>query len=60
MRWYGVGLVSSRAARSADVWRAVGVFVLNDSQFSCDVLVVLVVSVPVEDWSMSASEVVAE
>jgi len=60
MRWYGVGLVGSRAARSADVWRAVGVFVLNESQFSGDVLVVLVVSVPVENWSMSASEVVAE
>ena len=60
MRWYGVGLVGSRAARSAEVWRAVGVFVLNESQFSGDVLVVLVVSVPVENWSMSASEVVAE
>ena len=56
----GVGLVGGRAARSADVWRAVGVFVLNESEFPGDVLVVLVVSAAVVNGSMSPSEVGVE
>ena len=37
----GVGLVGDRAACSADVWRTVGVFVLNESEFPGGVIVVL-------------------
>ena len=55
-----MGLVGGRAACSADVWRAVGVFVLNESEFPGDVLVVLVVSAAVVNGSMSPSEVGAE
>ena len=55
-----MGLVGGRAACSADVWRAVGVFVLNESEFPGDVIVVLVVSAPDENGSMSPSEVGVE
>ena len=54
-----MGLVGGRAARSADVWRAVGVFVLNESEFPGNV-VVLVISAAVVNGSMSPSEVGAE
>ena len=55
-----MGLVGGRAARTADVWRAVGLFVLNESEFPGNVLVVLVISAAVVNGSMSPSEVGAE
>ena len=55
-----MGLVGGRAACSADVWRAVGVFVLNESEFPVNVLVVLVRSAAVVNGSMSPSVVSAE
>ena len=55
-----IGLVGGRAARAADVWRAVGLFVLNESEFPGNVLVVLVISAAVVNGSMSPSEVGAE
>ena len=49
----GVGQVGDRAACSADVWRTLGVFVLDESEFPGGVIVILVVSAPDENWSLS-------
>ena len=56
----GVGPVGDRAACSADVWGTVGVFVLNESEFPGGVIVILVVSAPDENWSLSPSKVGVE
>ena len=55
-----MGPVGDRAACSADVWGTVGVFVLNESEFPGGVIVILVVSAPDENWSLSPSKVGVE